>query len=374
MNKCVKTILLILCVNFLLFLLSPVFVFAQENSAPKDAFFKAEVVEIIEQKKNILPDGTEAEQQNLMLRGMEGDFKDKEVNFNGIGEFGLISQNIYKVGDKVIAVSSFDAEGNVVYYITDYSRTTSLWWLAIAFALALIVVGGIKGLRSLISLVLAFLVIVKYIIPQILAGANPIMITLIGSVVILFIIIYTTEGFCARSHISVVSILFSLIIAIFLSWLFVSLAKLTGAGSENVSFLLSIGGQVINFKGLLLAGIIIGTLGVMDDVVISQTATVEQIAKANSGLSGKELFKRSYKVGVSHIASMSNTLFLAYAGVSMPLLILFISGESAFSSWSQAINNEQIATEIVRTLAGSIGLILSVPIATFIAAWQYRRK
>jgi len=358
----------------LLFLLAPIFVFAQVDNTPRDAFFKAEVVEIIEQQKTILPDKTETEQQNLMFRGLEGDFKGKEINFNGIGEIDVINKNIYKAGDRVLVVASFDAEGNAAYFITDYVRTKSLWGLAIAFVLALIIVGGKKGLRSLIALALTFLVIIKYIIPQILAGASPLITTLIGSVIILLIIIYITEGFRARSHISVISILFSLIIAIFLSWLFVSLSKLTGAASEEILFLSNIGGQVINFKGLLLAGIIIGALGVLDDVVISQVRTVEQIAKANRSLDRREIFKHAYKVGVSHVASMTNTLFLAYAGVSLPLLVLFISGESAFLSWGQVINNEAIATEIVRTLAGSIGLVLSVPIATLVAVWWYKAK
>jgi len=358
----------------LLFLLAPSFVFAQENNTPKDIFFKAEVIEIAEQQKTILPDKTETEQQNLILRGLEGDFKGQEINFNGIGEIDVINKNIYKAGDRVLVVASFDAEGNAAYFITDYVRTKSLWGLAIAFVLALIIVGGAKGGRSLLALALTFLVIIKYIIPRILVGANPLITTLIGSVIILLIIIYITEGFRARSHISVISILFSLIIAIFLSWLFVSLGKLTGVTSEEILFLSNIGGQVINFKGLLLAGIIIGALGVLDDVVISQVRTVEQIAKANRSLGKGEIFKHAYKVGVSHIASMTNTLFLAYAGVSLPLLVLFISGESAFLSWGQVINNEAIATEIVRTLAGSIGLVLSVPIATFVATWWYKAK
>ena len=135
-----------------------------------------------------------------------------------------------------------------------------------------------------------------------------------------------------------------------------------------------IGQGAINFKGLLLAGIIIGSLGVLDDVVISQVATVEQIAAAGHYLDSWKTFKHAYKVGISHIASMSNTLFLAYAGVSLPLLILFVSGKSAFSTWGQVINNQAIATEIVRTLAGSIGLILSVPIATLVAVWWFKIK
>ena len=123
-----------------------------------------------------------------------------------------------------------------------------------------------------------------------------------------------------------------------------------------------------------MAGIIIGTLGVLDDVVISQVATVEEIKRANTALDFKALYQKAYRVGVSHIASMANTLFLAYAGASLPLLILFVSGTSAFGSWQEAVNTELIATEIIRALAGSIGLVLAVPIATFIASKYYSRR
>ena len=174
---------------------------------------------------------------------------------------------------------------------------------------------------------------------------------------------------------AVISIFISLFLTIIISRAFVALAKLTGAASEDVLFLFNIEGVTLNLEGLLLAGIIIGALGGLDDVVISQVATVEQLKSANTNLKGKALFKKAYRVGVSHIASMTNTLFLAYAGVSLPLLILFVSGESVFTGFTQAINTELMATEIVRTLAGSIGLILSVPIATLIATfWFSKRK
>lgn len=355
-------------------LLFPAVAIAQKDQAPIDVFFKAEVVKIIEQANSVLPDGREMKQQHLLLRGREDPFQDQEFEFNGIDDFGPIVKNSYRAGDTVLAVASYDADGNVSYYVTDYVRTKYLWLLMIIFACVLIGVGRVKGLRSLIALALTFLIIIKYIIPQILAGANALVVSFLGALLILLIIIYVTEGWRARSHLAATSIFFSLLFTIFLSWLFVTLAKLTGVASEEVSFLINIGEQAINFKGLLLAGIIIGSLGVLDDIVISQVATVEQIAKAINSGDHREIFKRAYRVGVSHIASMTNTLFLAYAGVALPLLILFISGESAFTSWGQIINNEAIATEIIRTLAGSIGLILSVPITTYLATWWYSRR
>ncbi|NTU99009.1 YibE/F family protein, partial [Candidatus Falkowbacteria bacterium] len=235
-------------------------------------------------------------------------------------------------------------------------------------------VGGFKGLRSLLSLVLSFFVIMDFIIPKILAGSDPVLITVAGSFFILIFIIYLTEGFNRLAHISVLSIFLSLLTTVLLSWFFVDITKLSGLATEDASFLIGLGNGDISFQGLLMAGIIIGALGVLDDVVISQVAAVSELYITDSTLSRWDLFSRAYKVGVSHISSMTNTLFLAYAGASITLLILFSSGQSGFSSWGQAVNNEMIATEIVRTLAGSIGLILAVPISTYLAVWAIKRK
>ena len=139
-------------------------------------------------------------------------------------------------------------------------------------------------------------------------------------------------------------------------------------------FLIDFGKTMINFKGLLLAGIIISTLGVLDDVIISQIVSVEQIKKINSNLSKKDVYKKAMKIGVSHMSSMINTLFLVYAGASLPLLLLFTINEPPFLTFNQIINNEIIAIEIVRTLAGSIGLVLSIPITTFLASWFLKDK
>jgi len=354
-------------------LFTPIFAQAQEKTAP-DETFKAEVVEVLREQDTKLQDGTVSRQQNLKIKGLEDKFKDKIFEYDGIGNIDVIKKNFYKVGDKVLVVASSDDQNSYTYYVTDFVRGNSLLILFIIFIVALILVGGWKGFRSLLSLGLSFLVIMKYIVPQILDGADPIIVTVIGSFFILFFIIYLTEGFNSNAHVSVVSIFLSLIITVVLSSLFVGFTKLSGIANEETSFLIGIGTQAINFQGLLMAGIIIGTLGVLDDIVISQVSTVQELHKVDVYQGRWQLFKRAYGVGVSHISSMTNTLFLAYAGASLSLLVLFGSGQSGFSGWGQAVNNEMIATEIVRTLAGSVGLILSVPIATLIAVWWTKRK
>lgn len=352
--------------------LVPSFVLAQESTAP-DKIIQAMVIEVVRQQGNVTGDGTTAMQQDLKLLGLEGEFQGKVMTYFGIGNVDVIKKNIYKVGDKVLVLASIDDRGEYRYYVTDYVRTTSLLYLFIVFVAILFAVSGLKGLRALVSLAFSFLVIMKYIVPQILDGADPVVVTVIGSFIILFAIIYFTEGFTKEAHIGLASIFISLLITIFLSWLFVNMSMLSGAASEEVSFLVGIGARAINFKGLLLAGIIIGALGVLDDIVIAQVAAVRELAETDARLSRWELFRKAYSIGISHISSMTNTLFLAYAGASLAILILFSSGTSGYNTWTQAVNNEILATEIVRTLAGSVGLILAVPISTLIATLVYKR-
>jgi len=345
--------------------LIPSFVFAQ-NIKTEDVF-KARVSEIIDLRTETRDDGQVLIQQNLLLTGLEGERKGVDYNYFGINEFELLRNKVYKEGESVLVLESFDASNKAQYYVLDHIRTKLIYFVFIAFVLVLFLVGRAKGLRSLLSLFFTFLIIIKFIIPKIISGGNPLFITIVGSFLILFVIIYLTEGFNKSSHIAFISINISLIFSALLSWFVVCVGNLSGIFNEEIGALSMIDGVVINFQGLLLAGIIIGLLGVLDDVVISQVGTVEQIYLADKTQSKKEISKKAMKVGVSHISSMTNTLFLAYAGASLPLLVLVISGGSAFSNMFDIINNEQIATEVIRTLTGSIGLVLSIPLSTFLA-------
>ncbi|MFP4514506.1 MAG: YibE/F family protein [Parcubacteria group bacterium] len=372
MKKITKKIILVI---FVFITLLPLSSKAQvNNQVSEESIFKAEVVEILDEELLEFNNESSQLQQNLKLLGLEGEYENETIVFEGIGDLEVLSAQTYEVGDKVLMAHSQAANGQDFYYIVEPYRTASIWYLLALFVAILLIVGRWKGFRSLIVLSFTFFIIISYIIPKILAGANPLMVTILGSLLILLVIIYVTEGIKVKSHLAVASIFFSLVITIFISWLFVNLAQLTGAASEDILFLFNIEGATINLKGLLLAGIIIGALGVLDDAVISQISTAKEIASSNLSYRFKEIFVKTYRVGVSHIASMTNTLFLAYAGVSLPLLILFISGESPFNSIEHIINTELIATEIIRTLSGTIGLIFSVPVATFLAAWYYGKE
>jgi len=351
----------LLLISVFIMILAPVCVFAQEQS------FEAKVIEIVKENTIVREDGTSVIQQDLKLQGLEGEWQGKEIESHGISDLDVVKGVVAKRGDKVVVSASIGPEGDQVFYIIDQVRRGWQYILALLFAALIIVIGKGKGVKALVSLIATFLIIMWFIIPRILAGWSPLLTSIIGAIVILAAIIYITWGFSSKAHIAIAAIVISLVLTGLIAIIFTKLTHLTGLANEDVMFLIGRGGAPINFQGLLLAGIIIGTLGVLDDVVISQISAIEQLKKANPGFTRHELFKSGLHIGIDHISSMTNTLFMAYAGASLPLLLLFSVGSEPFVTFSQVINNEMIATEIVRTLTGSIGLILAVPICTVLA-------
>lgn len=269
----------------------------------------------------------------------------------------------FKKGDRVL-LQKLQIGDVEKYIITDYYRANFLIFLFIIFAALAILVGKKYGFYSILAMSFSFLVIFKFILPQITTGRNPFFITILASVLIIPVTFYLSHGFNKKTHVAVISTFITLIITSLLAVISVNVAHLTGYSSDEAMFL-QIGNQSINMRGILLAGIIIGFLGVLDDVTVSQSSIVSQLKSTNKNLSTLELYNSAIKVGRDHISSMINTLVLVYAGASLPLLLLFINNPQPFG---QVISVELIADEIVRTLVGSIGLILAVPLTTFIAS------
>ena len=348
----------------------PVIVNAQADLTSET--FEARVLEVVEQRHIDQENGKDSLQQNLKMIGLSGSWENKEFEYQGISEINVLSlsSTIFKPGDKVLVNWSKDIDGNDDFYIQNFIRRGYLYWLALIFAIVIIAVGRKKGFRSLISLTITFLVIIKFIIPRIIAGNNPLFIAIIGSLAILSLIIYITEGINRKSHLAVISIAISLVITFVISYAFVFLTRLTGFASEEASFLVGTHGvNIIDFRGLLLAGILIGTLGVLDDVILGQLEAVNQIKLLNKNLSTYQVIKSANEIGRTHLSSMVNTLFLTYAGASLPLLILFAINPTGTVTFAHALDNEAVATEVVRTLTGSIGLILAFPITTWLGAY-----
>jgi len=275
----------------------------------------------------------------------------------------------YNLNDQVIVTKDFSDEVEQ-YIITDFVRTNSLILLSIIFLFFLILIAKWKGISSLLGMGFTFIIVFTFILPKISTGTNPTLVAIIGSFIIIPVSFYLTHGFKKKTTIAVLSSLIALIITIILGSIFIKISHLTGLSSEEAG-MLSLSQSFLNMKGILLAGIIIGTLGVLDDITIAQTAVVEELSNTDKYPKSIDLYNHSMSIGRDHIASMVNTLILAYAGASLPLLLMFINNPHSFS---EIINIEIISEEIIRTLIGSIGLILAVPITTFLATNIYTKK
>ncbi len=262
-------------------------------------------------------------------------------------------------------------EGLTSWIITDFFRIPALAQLSLIFITLVILIGKWWGVRSLISLASSFVVIFGLVLPLIIQGFNPLLITLIGSLIIVPTTFYLSHGWKVKTHIAIAGTLIALFSAGLLATIFMDNTYLTGFASEEAGFLSVMTKNQLDIRGLLLAGIIISLLGTLDDVAISQASFVQQLKEADPKMSFRELFIRAMRVGQDHISSMVNTLVLVYAGASLPLLLLFLTSDTSIS---QVLNLEIVAEEIVRTLSGSIGIVLAAPITTLIAASVFTNK
>jgi uncharacterized membrane protein len=255
-------------------------------------------------------------------------------------------------------------DGILTVYFVDFVRADSLLWLAVIFVIVILAISRWKGLRSLLSMAFSLLVIIGYIIPHILAGEDPLLVSIIGSVILLGVTLYLTYGWNLKTHAAVVSMFCVLLITGTLATLSVFFTRLTGSGDENALFLLQMLNTQLNLRGLLLGGMIIGALGVLDDLVTTQASAVFELHHANESLGFRGLFRAAMRIGQDHVAATVNTLVLAYAGAALPMLLMFSLGRG---NYGLLVNFEFIAEEIVRTLVGSLGLITAVPLTTAIA-------
>lgn len=323
----------------------------------------ARVTKIVEEGQITLGDKAQL-YQVMQVEVLEGDYKGISFQVD-YGKRTLRSDNFRFVpGDQVYIIVNKTPNNVLQAYYVDYKRSTPLAILLGAFVLSILIMGRWKGLGSLIALGFSMIMITGYVIPHILAGEDPIKVSLIGSVILLAVTLYLTYGWNLKTHASVMSIMLSLLLTGVLSLLFVTLARLTGYGDENAMYLMQASSIQIDPRGLLLGGMIIGALGVLDDLVTSQSAAVVEIHDANPSLGFQRTFQKAMRVGQDHVAATVNTLVLAYTGASLPLLLIFTLGNG---NYTFLINSEFLAEEIVRTLVGSLGLIAAVPISTLIA-------
>ncbi len=322
----------------------------------KTTSFQGEVVEVIEEKEIEVMDKKQL-YQKLKVESLD---KSRKVEIEN-GNEPLANVIRYQVGDKVVV----NTEGEP--YIADFVRSQALVWLAVIFAGLLIIVAGSRGVWSLLAMGVTFLVVFMFMLPRILSGDNAVVVAVLSSLFIIPITFYMSHGINRKTSIAIIASVITLIIAAILGWVFIKLGYLTGLSSEEAG-MLALDKSNLQMRGVLLAGMVIGALGVLDDITVSQSAIVEELVTTAGLKKAKELYSRSMVVGKDHITSMVNTLVLAYAGAAMPLMLMFVNNPHPFG---EIVNYEMIAEEIIRTLVGSIALILAVPISSFIAAnWK----
>lgn len=283
-------------------------------------------------------------------------FDDRQIENQGL-----------RLGDEVLATFIKTPDGSSQLTITDHVRTPAMAVLFGLFILIVLVIGRRKGLLSFVAMGFSFVVIAQVVVPQILLGNNPLIISLLAAILIIPVSFYFSHGISRGTTIAVVSTFVTLGITGALALLFVWAAKLTGYAADEATYIEAHLGTAVSIQGLLLAGIVIGAMGVLDDITISQTSIVGKLRKANPKYTHWELFRESMDVGRDHIASLVNTLVLVYTGAALPLFVLFSSTQ--FGTAFQVLNMEIVATEIVRTLVASIGIVSAVPITTFMAVW-----
>jgi uncharacterized membrane protein len=356
-----------------IFLIHPQILYAQEDipshieepTVAEQSFYRAKVIDVIDEKQ-IEEFGDTFIRQNLRVQITHGPFEGKDSIVTN--EINIKHKERLAKENDILVIGESIIEGSLSYYVADVFRLKGIVLTFLAFLLCVFWSIRGKGVRALLGLVSSFIVIFAFLLPHILAGGSPLLIACISAVLIASISLYIAHGISLRTTIAFLGTVITIGISLVISYIVVSISALSGLGTEEAFFLQFAGTHSIDLKGILLAGIIIGTLGVLDDITTAQTAAVEQIYEANKTLSKKELYARGIIVGKEHIISLVNTLVLAYTGAALPLLLLF-------SIYTQplwvTLNNEIIIEEIIRMLVGSMALIIAVPLTTSIAAYFF---
>ncbi len=339
-------------------------VLAQAVSDDGQIYTRGQVVEVI-QDSPVTDSPLDNAEQILLVEILKGEDLGQVVTVTYTFSTTNYEHQRLEIGDKVVLTRVIDARGDN-YYVLDHYRLPAVIIYLGFFAVAACVFGRARGAGSLLGLAASLAILMFFVVPRIIAGDNPLVISFIGAGAIAVVSILLAHGFKRRTLVALVATLVALAVAFILAILSATLANMSGAGTEEAVYLQFSYLTNLDLRGLLLGGIIIGTLGVLDDVTTTQVATVEEIGFANPTLGVGELYRRGISVGREHIAALVNTLILAYAGASFPLFLLFVLPDHP-PLWI-VLNNEHIVEEILRALVGGSALMLAVPISTALAA------
>ena len=296
---------------------------------------------------------------------LEGPNAGKQVDAYLEGPGGQQNATGYRAGEDVVVTETRDPTGTPFVAVSDRWRLPQLAILAAVFALAVVLVGGSRGARALLALILTAAVVIRVLVPLLLQGVPPIPVAVVIATGLTIVTIGLTEGFTRPSVAAILGTTAALGLTALLAGVATVAAGFTNAAGTDLAFVQTTTGEALDLRGLLLAAFMLGAVGVLDDVTVTQAAAVDEL-RGHAGLQGSALYASAFNVGRSHIAATVNTLFLAYVGASLPLLVLFALSRQPVSL---TLNSEAVSVEIVRTLVGSLGIVAAVPLTTAIAAW-----
>ena len=312
-----------------------------------------------------LPPPTDQNAPTATIEFLEGSRRGEQETANLEGPSGQLQLPHYVVGDEAVVAVDRQPDGTTTFSVVDRWRLPLIGGLALVFALVTIAVAGWRGVRSLVALALSLVLAIRVLIPLLLAGFNPLVLAIGLGALVTVVSFVLTQGWTRTTASAIAGTLAGLLITGVLAALVTTLARFTPAqGSEQILAIGQLAGDKIDLSGLLLAAVVFGGLGVLNDVAISQAATVEELHSVDPTLGPRALYRRTMNVGIAHLAATVNTLVFAYLGSALPLLVLF---SIQVRGLGFPLNEEIIAVEVVRTLVGSVGIVLTVPITTAIA-------
>ncbi|TAJ15833.1 YibE/F family protein [Patescibacteria group bacterium] len=351
---------LALCILFT----CPAITFAEEATSTQETvtFSKAKVLEVTNEQTAIIPGtDTPSQSQTLKVEVLDGAEKGNILTFDN-DYIQLERGDVFYLRH---LTSQRDATD--IYTVSDPYRLDVLIGLALIFLLLILVFGGLPGVRGIASLAGSIVLIFWLLLPSILQGFSPILSAIGVSSLIIVVGSYITHGFNKTTSAAVLGMLATVVITGLAAFYVVHVANLSGYTSEESVYLNFNTNGSIDMMGLLFGGIMIGLLGILYDIAIGQAVAVEELFRAGAHMTRRQVYQRAIRIGKEHIGALVNTLAIAYVGAALPLLLLMVS--STDTGVLFILNNELFATEIVRILIGSIGLILAVPITTIIASY-----
>ena len=348
------------------------------DELPKPQYAKASVLEVETFEHAPLADAQIKEiSQEVKLEILSGKFKGKIINVDHMASSMMGGEMILKRNDKVILFVDENPslaespDGSPLFNVADYVRDVPVYWLIFFYALLLVVIGGIKGVRSLVSLVITIFLIFFVLFPFTLWGYNPLLVSIVIAGAVSLIVFTIIGGRSIKSLSGAIGTLLGVTIAGIIAFLVGNMTHLTGMSTEEAKILLYSMNFKIDFRGLLFASILLGALGAVMDIGMSIASAISEVRKVHPEANFQNLFQAGMNVGRDVMGTMSNTLILAYTGSSLPLLLLLVANNM---SVAKIMNLEMIVSEIVRALAGSIGLVLCIPITALVSALMYSKR